>query len=127
MAGNPAVWFEIPVTDMDRAIAFYETVFGYTLQRQSMPNVDMAWFPMKKDGAGATGTLIKNEEFYMPSKNGTLIYLAAPSGNLSNELERAKAKGAAIVVEKRQISKEYGYMAVIIDSEGNRIALHSEQ
>jgi predicted enzyme related to lactoylglutathione lyase len=126
MKNNMLGWFEIPVKDMDRAIKFYETVFGIKMQRHKMDNLDMAWFPWKEGVPGAPGSLVYNEEFYIPSeKNGVLIYLTTPSGNLDQDLEKVEKAAGQVIIPRKQISEEYGYMAVILDSEGNRIALHS--
>ncbi|BAO43736.1 VOC family protein [Thiolapillus brandeum] len=122
---NAVGWFEIPVTDMERAIGFYETVLGYTLERHKLEAIDMAWFPMSPEGYGAMGSLVFNEEFYKPSIEGTLVYFSSPSGDLRNELDRIEAAGGKILVPRRAISDEYGYMAICLDTEGNRIALHS--
>lgn len=122
---NPVGWFEIPVTDMDRAIAFYETVLGIKLERHQMGPLDMAWFPSIPDSIGASGSLVKHPDFYKPSNDGVLIYFTAFSGDVGNELGRVEAAGGVILIPKKQISPEYGYMAVFQDTEGNRIALHA--
>lgn len=127
MKNNIAGWFEIPVNDMERAINFYEKVFDIKLERHLMGELDMAWFPMVEDGMGAAGSLVKNPNFYVPSIDGPLIYLTAHSGDLSNELARVEPAGGKVVQDKKQTSEEYGYMAVIMDTEGNRIALHSRK
>ena len=84
----------------------------------------MAWFPFA-DLPGAPGTLVFHKEFYKPSTDGVLIYLTSPSGDLSNELAKIESAGGKIVVPKTLITEDIGFMAVFIDSEGNRIALHS--
>lgn len=122
---NIAGWFEIPVNDMDRAVRFYETVFGFNLTRMPMPGLDMAWFPWSTEGTGAPGSLVCSPEHYKPSADGVLIYLSSISGDLSQELDRVEAAGGKVLIAKRQISEEHGYMAVFLDTEGNRIALHS--
>lgn len=122
-----AGWFEIPVSNMDRAIVFYETVLENKLERHQMGPLDMAWFPYSTDpeAAGAGGSLVYNEEFYKPSDNGTLIYLVAPSGDLTNELSRVVAAGGKVLVPKTPISDTHGFMGVFVDTEGNRVAFHS--
>ena len=125
MKNNIASWFEIPVTDMDRAIRFYETVFDFPLSRQQMGALEMAWFPSFNEKPGAAGTLIYNAEWYTPSAEGVLIYLSSQTGDLADELARVEDAGGQIIIPKRQISEEIGYMAVFKDSEGNRVALHS--
>ncbi len=122
---NPIGWIEIPVTDMDRAMKFYETVFGFTLERHQMGPLDMAWFPSVEDSPGAAGTLVKHPEFYAPSENqGPLVYFTAFSGDLSIELERVEKAGGKVLVEKKEIAPDVGYMGLFVDSEGNRVALH---
>ncbi|MBC7865668.1 MAG: VOC family protein, partial [Bacteroidia bacterium] len=70
---NLVGWFEIPVSNMDRAILFYETVFTIKLFRNKMGPLEMAWFPWTKEGTGATGSLVHHSGFYKPSSDGTLI------------------------------------------------------
>ena len=123
---NVVGWFEIPVTDMDRAIKFYETVLGYKLDRNQMGPLDMAWFPWVNDSIGSGGSLVCHPDYYKPSSDGTLIYLTAFSGDLSNELSRVEENGGKVIQEKTQISPDHGYMGIFLDTEGNRIALHSK-
>ena len=66
-----------------------------------------------------------HEEFYKPSTNGVLIYFTAFSGDLNNELEKIEKSGGIVLHPKTLISEEIGHMAIFLDSEGNRIALHS--
>ena len=123
---NPVGWFEIPVTDMDRAVKFYEAVFGFKLERHEMGELDMAWFPAFHESIGAMGSLVKHEAFYFPSESqGPLLYFTAFSGDLSVELERVVEAGGKILSPKKQISPDHGYMGLFLDSEGNRVALHS--
>lgn len=124
---NAVGWFEIPVSDMERAMAFYELVFGYKLERHKMHALDMAWFPMNPDGQGTMGSLVHHPEFYKPSQDGALVYFTAQSGDLENELAKAKEAGGTVLVPKTQISPEHGFMALILDTEGNRIAMHSRK
>ena len=73
----------------------------------------------------ATGSLVKHPEFYKPSLEGTLAYFDSPSGNLENDLNEVDAAGGKVVICKKQISPDHGYMAVFYDTEGSRVALHS--
>jgi predicted enzyme related to lactoylglutathione lyase len=125
MNNNVVGWFEIPVTNMDRAIKFYEEVFDFKLSRHILGPIDMAWFPTMEDGHGTSGSLVYNERAYKPSMDGVLIYFTAQSGDLSIELGKVEKSGGKILLPKTQISAEVGYMALLTDSEGNRIALHS--
>ena len=122
MQNNMVVWFEIPVSDMDRAKAFYEAVFKIDINVVDFGGLLMGWFPNKGDVKGATGTLIKQES-YIPSHEGTLVYFGCE--NVQNELDRVKTAGGKIHQPKTEISPDYGCMAVFIDTEGNRVALHS--
>lgn len=122
---NAISWFEIPVTDMPRAVHFYEQVFGIKLELHANGDHKMAWFPMH-DGIGAAGSLVLHPEFYRPSKDGVLIYFSSPSGDLSNELIRIDPAGGRVVVPKESIG-EHGFIAIFLDTEGNRVALHSRK
>jgi predicted enzyme related to lactoylglutathione lyase len=125
MKNNILGWFEIPAKDMDRAVKFYESVFDFKMHRQKMNTLDMAWFPWKEDRPGAPGSLVHNEEFYTPSDKGVLIYLTTPSGDLNEDAAKIEEAGGKIIVPRQQISEDYGYIVVFLDTEGNRVALHS--
>ena len=118
MKNNIVGWVEIPVSDMQRAIQFYQNVFDIQLNLQDMGELAMALFPADPKGRGAAGALVHHPDWYYPSEKGVLIYLSALSGDLSNELERVQSEGGKVLVPKRQISEEVGYMAVCKDSEG---------
>lgn len=126
MKNNILGWFEIPVSKMDRAIKFYESVFGIKLQRNNMGALDMAWFPWKEDATGAPGSLVYHQDFYAPSSDsGVLIYLTTSTGDLNKDQQAIEKAGGRVVVPRKQISEDYGYILVFIDTEGNRVALHS--
>lgn len=120
-------WFEIPVQDMERAMAFYQKVFQIEFNRQKMEEFDMAWFPWKEGIEGSPGSLVAMYNYYKPSQDGVLIYFNSLEGDLSKELSRVVDAGGEVIQEKQEISPEIGYMGLFIDSEGNRIALHSRQ
>lgn len=124
---NVAGWFEIPVTNMERAIKFYENVFDISLSRNQMGPLDMAWFPYIDNSVGSGGSLVCHPDFYKPSVDGTLIYLSSPSGNVDIELDRVEANGGKVVFPRKLIAEGFGYMGVFIDSEGNRVAVHSRE
>jgi predicted enzyme related to lactoylglutathione lyase len=118
-------WFEIPSTDLDRATRFYESIFGVTLMPMDLAQIKMRMFPIDNPESGIGGAVVYAEGFYKPSPtDGPLIYL---NGNpdVQHILDRVEAAGGSIAVPKTEISPEYGYMAVFIDTEGNRIGLHS--
>ncbi|MDP3313987.1 VOC family protein [Lutibacter sp.] len=127
MKSNIGCWFEIPVENMDRAVKFYETVFNFKINVQNFGELLMGWFPLAEDknAPNTGGSLIYNPTYYKPGTNGTLIYLASQTNDVSDELGRVEAAGGKVIVSKKIISEEIGYMGAFIDSEGNRIAVHS--
>jgi len=117
-------WFEIPVSNLDHAQKFYETIFNIEMIPMEMPQIKMRLFPLENDES-VGGAICQRGEFYKPSiTSGPLIYL---NGNpdLQNVLDRVEGAGGKIVIPKTQISPGQGYMAVFLDNEGNRLALHS--
>ena len=122
---NVISWFEIPATDLSRAQKFYETIFDMRMIPLDTPNLQMRMFPVEDMMNGIGGALSKAEGFYKSSStDGPLVYLNA-NPDVQNVLDKIEPAGGKIVVPKTQISPEYGYMAVFIDTEGNRVALHS--
>ena len=121
---NAISWFEIPATDLARAQKFYEAIFGIAMIPMDLPNIKMRMFPMESQ-MGVGGAVCDSGGFHKPSAtDGPLIYL---NGNPDVQLvlDKVEKAGGKIIVPKTMISPEYGHMAVILDSEGNRIALHS--
>lgn len=116
---NPVVHFEIPVTDMDRAVRFYEVVFGYKLRRDKVDGYAMAFFPRADGRPGASGALAQGD-VYKPAKAGPVLYFEV--ADIDAVLARAKAQGAEILYPRKDLG-EAGFVAEIEDSEGNRIAL----
>lgn len=117
-------WFEIPSTNLERSTKFYETIFNVQLIPMDTPNIKMRLFPLE-DMTGVGGAVVDSGGFHKPSvTDGPLIYL---NGNpdVQNVLDKVETAGGKIMVPKTEISPEYGYMAVFIDTEGNRIGLHS--
>ena len=122
---NAISWFEIPTTDIDRAQKFYEAIFNMKMASMDFQKIKMRMFPLDDPMNGVGGTLIYSEGNYNPSAtDGLLIYL---NGNPDVQiiLNRVEAAGGKITVPRTTISPEYGDMAVFIDTEGNRIALHN--
>jgi predicted enzyme related to lactoylglutathione lyase len=120
---NTLNWFEIPVTDFDRAKKFYETVFGISMYVMDFGGFKMGMFPSEPGNGKLTGAIVKGE-WYKPSQDGTLVYLNA-NPDLQIALDKIEAAGGKVLRPKTQISPEYGNMAMFIDTEGNRLALHS--
>ena len=122
---NVISWFEIPATDLERAQKFYETIFGVELVPMDTPNLKMRMFPVQDPQTAIGGAISKAEGFYIPSAtDGTLVYLNA-NPDVQIILDRIEGAGGKITVPKTEISPEHGHMAVFIDTEGNRVALHS--
>ena len=122
---NAISWFEIPTTDLDRATTFYESIFRIKFFPLDTPNLKMRMFPIDNMATGVGGALVYSGGFHTPSATeGPLIYLNA-NPDVQIVLDRVPAAGGRVIVPKTQISPEYGYMAAFIESEGNRIALHS--
>jgi len=115
-------WFEIPVSDLQRARTFYETIFDFEMEPMDFPELKMMVFPVA--AGNISGALCYNTEFYKPSADGPLLYLNG-GDDLAHILKRVEEAGGKIAMAKTQISPEIGYMGIFIDSEGNRIALHS--
>ena len=121
---NDISWFEIPAVDLSRAQKFYEAIFGISMIPMDTPQLKMRLFPIE-DMMGVGGSLCDSGGFHKPSAtDGPLIYLNA-NPDLQIVLDKVEKAGGKIIVPKTQISPEYGYMAAFIDTEGNRIALHS--
>lgn len=116
-------WFEIPTNDLARAQQFYETILGLELIPMDMPGIQMRMFPVP-DQTYISGALTYAPDFYEPQANGTLVYLNA-NPDVQHVLDRVEAAGGKIIVPKTEISPDIGFMAVIHDTEGNRVAFHS--
>ena len=123
---NAINWFEIPVNNIKRAKSFYEAIFDFELFDLDIGDgLQMAIFPAENGTVG--GALIQKEEYYYPSDtHGPLLYLNA-NPDLQTVLDKVEDSGGTISIPKRLITEDNGYMAVIIDSEGNRVALHSNR
>jgi len=122
---NNLNWFEIPVTDMVRAKHFYQVIFSMHMEETSMMDMQMAFFPYDAGGGKASGAIVKSEH-HIPSQQGTIVYLNA-NPNMDSVLEKVESMGGTVVMPKTHITPEIGYMAFFIDTEGNRVALHSQQ
>ena len=117
-------WFEIPVTDLPRATNFYETMMDMKMEKMEMEDMKMSVFPAEGNSDFVTvhGSLMLHNN-YKPSGDGVLIYLNG-GNDLTPYLERATKAGGKVVMPKTQIG-EHGFCAMFIDTEGNRIGLHS--
>lgn len=113
-------FFEIPVRDLERAVTFYEALFGIAMEREEIDGNHYAHFPAVDDGPGIAGALALGES-YVPSRNGTRIYLSVES--IDETLARVTEVGYEILYPKTDIG-DYGFVAEFADSEDNCIALH---
>ena len=113
--------FAIPAADFNRAVKFYNAVFDFNLQVTQMDGSDIAFFPIEDGGIG--GHISKSDTF-KPSENGPLLYLNGGE-DLQKILDRVESSGGKITYPKTQITPEIGFMGIFIDSEGNRVGLHS--
>jgi predicted enzyme related to lactoylglutathione lyase len=121
MRNNPAVWFEIYVQDIERAKKFYESVLKGKLEKLNSPGMNMWAFPMEMNGSGASGALVAMPG--VPSGgNSTLVYFACE--NCSVEEGRVVKSGGRIHKNKFSIG-QYGFISLVIDTEGNMFGLHS--
>ena len=122
---NAISWFEIPAIDIHRAQKFYESIFDFQMIPMDLQQIQMRMFPTTDIMNGVGGAVCTSGGFHVPSEDkGPLIYLNA-NPDVQIVLDRIEGAGGRILVPKTQISPEYGYMAVFIDTEGNRVALHS--
>ena len=121
---NSLNWFEISVSDMNRAKKFYETIFEIKMDEQEMMGMQMAFFPSNPGNGKASGGLVQGP-MHKPSADGAKIYL---NGNpdLSDALSRIEKAGGKVTMPKTKID-EFGFMAFFTDTEGNTVALHSNK
>lgn len=118
-----ANWFELPVTDMERAKKFYASIFDIQMaDNMELGNSIMSFFPFETNQSGATGTLIKQES-YIPSYEGALIYFSVEE--INDVLPKVASAGGKVINEKMSIG-EHGFVAHFEDCEGNRVALHQQ-
>ena len=124
MSQNPVGWFEIYVADMNRARAFYEKCFALKLDKMDSPDktMEMWTFPMTRDAAGAAGALIKMEGGPTGGGTSTIVYFV--SDDCSVEAGRAAGAGGKVMKEKFPIG-EWGFIALITDTENNVVGIHS--
>ncbi len=120
---NAINWFEIPAKDLNRACSFYSSVLGGDIHREEILGLKMGFLPHGKQEVG--GALVEGDG-YEPSQTGPLVYLNG-GADLSGPLGKVEDAGGTIVLPKTKVSDEIGYIAIINDTEGNKIAFHSPQ
>ena len=125
MSADTLCWTDIPVTNLDRAIKFYSAVLGKEVRRLSEGRMEYGLLPHEEQNA--SGCLVVRGDSggvdNRPSANGPLIYLSV-EGRLDEAVETARKNGGKVLRARQKIG-EHGFRAVLIDSEGNRIALHA--
>ncbi len=120
---NAVSWFEIYVSDMDRAAAFYTTVIGKELMELPSPDEGrMKAFPMEEGGANSSGAIVKHP-MGQPGPGGTMVYFDCD--DVANEAGRVEAAGGKVMMPKTSIG-EYGFIAMFEDTEGNVVGLYSK-
>ena len=123
METNGIGWFEIPVLDMERAKAFYETSLDITITVRDFGSLQMGWFPNVRGKPGASGSLMKHEAYIPSVTYGALIYFSTT--DIAVVLQKVEKAGGSIIRSKTEIAPGQGFMALIKDTEGNRIGLRS--
>ena len=118
---NLVNWFEIPATDFKRAVSFYKEILGVEIKETEMFGTKIGFFPT--DGTNVSGALVQGED-YKPSTDGILAYLNG-GNDLQIVLDKVEPNNGKIIVPKTQISPEMGYFGLFIDTEGNKMAVHS--
>jgi len=121
MEKNAVNWFEIATIDFERAKNFYSGLMDIELMDMNMPGMQLAAFPMVQGGEYSTGAIIKADD-REPTDKGTIIYFACDDVN--TQLKKVESLGGKVVFPKTSIG-ENGFIAHVIDTEGNRVALHS--
>ena len=117
---NQIVWCDIPAKDLDRAIRFYSAVLARPVTKQSFPGMTFGLLP--DADSSVSGCVVATEEA-KPSADGPLIYLNC-DGRLDAAIAAVEAEGGKMLKPKHQIGP-HGFRAIVLDSEGNRVALHS--
>lgn len=113
--------FEIPAVEISRAIDFYQAILDIKIEKMDMPEMQMGIWPY--EGQMVTGVIVKTEG-YKPSADGVTIYLNG-GDNLQLILDKVEKNGGKILVPKTPHADESGYFAIFLDSEGNKMGLHS--
>ncbi len=124
MSNTVAVWFELPATDLGRAQSFYEAVTGRPMRREMAPcgTMEMALF-LPPDGTDCPQGCVAKGEHFRPSQDGALVYLDG-GDDLAAPLSRAEAAGGTVLMPKTSIAP-HGFIAMFLDTEGNRVGLYS--
>ncbi len=118
---NLIKWFEIPATNFNRAVSFYKAILDLKIEEAEMFGSKMGFFPT--DGKNVSGAIVQGED-YKPSTDGVVAYLNG-GNDLQDILTKVENNKGQVIVPKTQISPEMGYFGMFIDTEGNKMAVHS--
>lgn len=118
---NVINWFEIPATDFGRAVLFYNAILGLEIKETEMFGTKTGFFPT--DGKNVSGAIVQGDD-YKPSSDGVIAYLNG-GNDLQTILNKVESHHGKVIVPKTQISPEMGYFGMFIDTEGNKMAVHS--
>jgi predicted enzyme related to lactoylglutathione lyase len=119
---NAVTWFDIPTDDFDRAVKFYSDILGQQIRVDTYMGQKLGFFPMdSREGVG--GDLIPPGLGAKPCANGTRVYLSC-EGILDDVISRVEKAGGKIIMPKSSMG-DAGWVAMIMDSEGNSVGLHS--
>ena len=121
---NIVNWFEIPVEDFQRAKNFYQIIFSMEMGDALVMNMQMAFFPSENGNGKVGGALVKSE-MHKSNTEGVLVYLNA-NPDISAVLGRIEDEGGIIMMNKTSINDGAGFIAIFLDTEGNRIGLHAQ-
>lgn len=118
---NLVTFIDIPATDFGRAVSFYKAILGLEINETEVFGTKMGFFP--SDGTNASGAIVQGED-YKPSTDGVIAYLNG-GNDLQNVLDKVGPNNGKVIVPKTHISPEVGYIGMFIDTEGNKMAVHS--
>lgn len=118
---NLVNFIDIPAMDFDRAVSFYKAILGLKIKETEMFGTKMGFFPT--DGTNVSGAIVQGEE-YKPSTDGVIVYLNGGK-DLQTILDKVESNNGKVIVPKTHISPEVGYIGMFIDTEGNKMAVHS--
>lgn len=116
-------WFEIPVQRMQRAQKFYEDIFGITITVNEFGEFVMGLFPDKQSMGQSSGALVEHEQYVPSMTHGAMVYFACD--DVAVVLDKVEKAGGQVLQPKTEIGEGHGFMGLLKDTEGNRIALHS--
>jgi uncharacterized protein len=122
---NAISWFEIPALDLEKAQAFYEALLGCKMRREAMGPSDAAIFPYDDSAEGVGGAIMCGPTAPARATGGVLVYLDCGATSIDVVLQRVSAAGGSVVVPRQTLPRDLGYIAQIVDPEGNRMGLHS--